>query len=42
MVVKGERGILTAITPTQAILDRDGQTVAVANSTFLEDVVKQS
>ena len=42
MEIKGERGILTAITPTQTILDQDGRTVAVANSTFLEEVVKQS
>ncbi len=41
MEIKGERGVLTAITPTQTILDQDGRTVAVANSTFLEEVVKQ-
>lgn len=41
MEMKGERGTLTAITPTQTILDQEGKTVAVANSTFLEEVVKQ-
>jgi hypothetical protein len=39
--VSGERGILTAITPTQTLLEREGQTVAVANSVFLDQVVKQ-
>jgi small-conductance mechanosensitive channel len=41
MEIAGETGVLTAITPTQTILDQDGRTVAVANSTFLEEVVKQ-
>ncbi|MEZ4416219.1 MAG: hypothetical protein R3E10_10785 [Gemmatimonadota bacterium] len=41
MEIRGERGVLTAITPTQTILDQAGRTVAVANSTFLEEVVKQ-
>jgi small-conductance mechanosensitive channel len=41
MEVAGERGTLTSITPTQTILERDGQRIAVANSVFLEQVVKQ-
>ncbi len=39
--VAGERGMLTSITPTQTILEQQGRTVAVANSIFLEQVVKQ-
>ena len=34
-------GRLTAITPTQTILRQDDRIVAVANSVFLEQVVKQ-
>jgi len=41
MEIGGERGNLTAITPTQTILERDGQVIAVANATYLEGVVKQ-
>lgn len=41
MEIAGERGVLTAITPTQVILDQKGRTVAVANTVFLEQVVKQ-
>jgi hypothetical protein len=39
--VAGERGTLTAITPTLTILDQKGRTVTLANSTFLEQVAKQ-
>ena len=39
--VRGERGELKSITPTQTLLDQDGRVVAVANSVFLEEVVKQ-
>lgn len=39
--VGGESGVLSAITPTQTLLERDGQTIAVANSAFLETVAKQ-
>jgi small-conductance mechanosensitive channel len=39
--IRGERGILKAITPTQALLEQDSKTVAIANSTFLEEVVRQ-
>lgn len=41
MEVKGERGELKSITPTQTLLQQDGRVVAVANSVFLEEVVKQ-
>ena len=41
MEIGGERGNLTAITPTQTILERDGEVIAVANATYLEGVVKQ-
>ncbi|MDH3745781.1 MAG: mechanosensitive ion channel [Acidobacteriota bacterium] len=41
MEIAGERGTLTAITPTQTLLERDDRTIAVANSVYLEDVVKQ-
>jgi hypothetical protein len=41
MEIKGERGILKAITPTQTLLEQGGRIVAVANTTFLEEVVKQ-
>jgi len=36
-----ERGLLTAITPTQTLLQDGDQIVAVANSVFLEEVVRQ-
>ncbi len=39
--VSGERGTLEAITPTQTLLDQEGRLVAVSNSVFLEQVVKQ-
>ncbi len=35
------RGRLTAITPTQTLLEDEGRIVAVANSAFLEQVVRQ-
>jgi small-conductance mechanosensitive channel len=35
--VRGIRGELQAITPTQTLIGRDGVTVAVANSVFLDD-----
>jgi small-conductance mechanosensitive channel len=39
--ISGQRGILTAITPTHTVLNREGQEVFVANSTFLEETTKQ-
>ncbi len=39
--VAGERGVLVGVTPTQILLERDGQTIAVANTVLLEQVVKQ-
>lgn len=39
--VLGERGELTAITPTQTLLRQGDRVVAVANSVFLDEVVKQ-
>ncbi len=41
MEIAGERGTLKAITPTQTLLERDNRTIAVANSVYLEDPVKQ-
>jgi hypothetical protein len=41
MEVRGQRGVLKAITPTQTLLDQDGRTVAIANSAFLDEVVRQ-
>ena len=39
--VGGESGTLAAITPTQTLLERDGQVIAIANSAFLESVARQ-
>lgn len=41
MEVDGERGVLRAITPTQVLLERDGELIALSNSVFLEKVVRQ-
>ena len=41
MEVRGERGELVSITPTQTLLQHEGRTVAVSNSVFLDEVVKQ-
>jgi len=38
--VGGEQGILTAITPVQSLIERDGETVAIPNRQFVEEVVK--
>lgn len=40
--MRGERGILRAITPTQTLLETENRTtVAIANSVFLEETVRQ-
>jgi small-conductance mechanosensitive channel len=39
--VRGQRGILRSITPTQTILEGEDGIVAVGNSVFLDEVVKQ-
>lgn len=39
--LRGQRGILRSITPTQTILERDGVVVAIGNSVFLEEIVVQ-
>ena len=39
--VAGEKGRLTSITPTQVLLEQGDRLVAISNSTFLEQVVKQ-
>ncbi|NNE43801.1 MAG: mechanosensitive ion channel [Gemmatimonadetes bacterium] len=39
--IRGVRGTLTAITPTQTLIDQDGQRVAIANSSFLDEVARQ-
>lgn len=39
--VKGERGVLKSITATQTLLEREGRTIAVANTSLMDDVVRQ-
>lgn len=39
--IGGESGRLTAITPTQTLLDDDGTIIAVSNQAFLEQTVRQ-
>lgn len=39
--IRGVRGVLTAITPTQTVIDQDGRTVTIANSSFLEEIARQ-
>ncbi len=39
--VGGVRGVLTAITPTQILLEVDGKTVSVPNRCLLEETVRQ-
>ncbi len=41
MEVKGEKGELKSITPTQTLLQQGDRIVSVANSVFLDEVVKQ-
>jgi len=41
MEVKGERGELKSITPTQTLLQQGDRVVAVSNAVFLDEVVKQ-
>jgi hypothetical protein len=38
--VRGHRGVLRAITPTQTLIEQDDVVVTVANSVFLDDVVR--
>jgi len=39
--VGGERGVLTAITPMQTLVEREGQVIAIPNRVFLVEVTKQ-
>ena len=39
--VDGEKGVLTAITSTHTILNREGETISISNATFLDQVAKQ-
>ncbi len=39
--VRGERGVLKAITPTQTILEREEGTAAIANTALMDEVVRQ-
>jgi hypothetical protein len=39
--IRGERGVLRAITPIQTIIERDGVVIAVSNATFLDETVRQ-
>jgi hypothetical protein len=41
MEIRGVKGELKSITPTQTLLQQGDQVVAVANSVFLEEVVRQ-
>ncbi|MDH3207329.1 MAG: mechanosensitive ion channel [Gemmatimonadota bacterium] len=41
MEIRGERGELKSITPTQTLLQQGDRVIAVANSVYLDDVVKQ-
>lgn len=39
--LRGEKAILTTITPIQAVLEKDGRTISIPNSTFMDEVVKR-
>ncbi len=39
--IAGQRGTLRAITAMQTVLDADGQTIAVPNTAFLEQVARR-
>ncbi len=39
--IRGERGILKSITPTQTLLERDQRIVAFSNAVFLDEIIKQ-
>lgn len=39
--IRGERGVLKAITATQTIIERESGTVTVANGVFLDETVRQ-
>ena len=38
--IRGLRGRLKAITPIQTVVEGETETIAVANSTFLEETIK--
>lgn len=38
---RGERGTLTAITPTHTLIDDNGKTVSIANGVFLDEIARQ-
>jgi len=39
--IRGERGVLRSITPTQTLLEQDGRIVSIPNGVFLDETVKQ-
>ncbi|HQZ39937.1 MAG TPA: mechanosensitive ion channel [Vicinamibacterales bacterium] len=39
--VRGQRGVLKAITTTQTLLEQDDHVISMANSVFLDDAVRQ-
>lgn len=39
--IRGERGVLRSITPTQTLLERNGRIVSFSNSVFLDETVRQ-
>jgi len=39
--VRGQRGVLKAITTTQTILEQDDHLVSMANSVFLDDAIRR-
>ena len=38
--IRGERGVLRAITAVQTLIEADGRTIAIANSAFLDEVAR--
>ena len=39
--IRGEHGILKAITPTHTLIDDGGKTVSIANGVFLDEIARQ-
>lgn len=39
--VRGQSGVLKAITPAYVLLEENGQTISIANSVLLDEIVKQ-
>lgn len=41
VAIGGERGVLASITATKTLIERDGQTLAIPNRMFLDEIVRQ-